>query len=59
MVEPHGLSIVLSAKDAGVEEDKEDDEPEHCLKRIIILRKDYEPEFCHRHSKKKCEDNTS
>ena len=49
MVEPHGLSIVLSAKDAGVEEDKEDDEPEHGLKEFLILRKDYEPEFCHCH----------
>ena len=34
MVEPHRLSIVLGAKNTGVEEDKEDDEPEHCLKKL-------------------------
>lgn len=34
MVEPHRLSIVLGAKYTGVEEDKEDDEPEHCLKKL-------------------------
>ena len=34
MVEPHRLAIVLGAKYTGVEEDKEDDEPEHCLKKL-------------------------
>ena len=34
MVEPHRLSVVLGAKYAGVEKDKEDDEPEHCLKKL-------------------------
>ena len=34
MVEPHRLSIVLGAKNTGVEEDKEDDEPEHCLQKL-------------------------
>ena len=38
MVEPHRLSIVLGAKYTGVEEDKEDDEPEHCLQKVTITK---------------------
>ena len=45
MVEPHGLPIVFSAKNAGVEEDKEDDEPKHCLDIFIIKGMENQPVY--------------
>ena len=32
VVEPEGLVVVLGGKDAGVEEDEDDDQPEHPLR---------------------------
>ena len=34
MVQPLWLSVVLGGQDDGVQEDQDDDEPEHCLNKI-------------------------